>query len=53
MFDGRELPARTPASITTVPGLLHELAQIRELAGGVFGQASRQTCPTLVKTPNW
>jgi DNA-binding IclR family transcriptional regulator len=31
MFDGRELPARTPASITTVPGLLHELAQVRQL----------------------
>jgi DNA-binding IclR family transcriptional regulator len=31
IFDGRELPARTPASITTLPGLLQELAQIRSL----------------------
>lgn len=31
MFDGRELPARTPTSITTLPGLLRELALIRQL----------------------
>jgi DNA-binding IclR family transcriptional regulator len=30
IFHGHELPARTPASITTLPGLLHELAQIRD-----------------------
>lgn len=30
IFDGYELPARTPASITTLPGLLRELAQIRD-----------------------
>jgi DNA-binding IclR family transcriptional regulator len=31
IFDGRELPAMTPASITTLPDLLHELAQVRVL----------------------
>ena len=31
IFDGHELPARTPTSITTLPGLLDELARIREL----------------------
>lgn len=30
IFDGPELPARTPASITTLTGLLRELARIRE-----------------------